>query len=99
MAIKELETIQFDDEKINRMQAFTKKFCNQFLNKEIIDGRLVSINLSNGTNTVNHGLGRKPNGFMVISKNANVDIWGNVFTDKTLTLSTNGAVTGSIWVF
>lgn len=99
MAIKELETIQFDDEKINRMQAFIKKFANQFMNRQIIDGILVSINLSNGVNSVNHGLGRKPLGFMVVSKSGNVDIWGTNFTDKTLTLSTSGAVSGSIWVF
>lgn len=99
MAIKELETIQFDDEKINRMQNFIKKFCNQFLNRTIIDGLQVSINLSNGVNSVNHGLGRKPNGFIVVAKSGNVDIWGTAFTEKTLTLSTSGAVSGSIWVF
>ncbi len=99
MAIKDLETIQFDDEKINRMQAFNKKFCAQFLNKEIIDGRLVAINLSAGSNTVNHGLGRKPIGYWVVSKSANIDIWGNSFNETSLTLSSSGTVTGSIWVF
>lgn len=62
---------------------------------------LDNIKLVVGNNTINHKLGRKLVGYLVISKNAPVDVYDAVslMPNKTLTLVASAPVTISLLVF
>lgn len=57
---------------------------------------------SNGTQ-INHLLGRNPNGYIVVNKNANSDVWQsdvqNTLSDKIIYLKCSADVTVSLWIF
>ena len=56
--------------------------------------------LINGVTVVNHGLGRKPQGWIIADINGAAEIYRSAaFNSLTLTLTSNAAVTVSIMVF
>lgn len=68
----------------------------------IIQGNaLTSISFEAATDkTISHGLNRVPQGWIVIDKTGNADIWrSGEWTSNTITLKANVAVTASIWVY
>lgn len=69
--------------------------------KEILDGRIISdIEITSGTTkTVNHGLDRQPQGYIVIKNSSNAVIYGDTFTSSTLELDASANTTIDIWVF
>lgn len=72
---------------------------SQFQNGVFVDASL----LSASDNTINHGLGRKVTGWVVVDKNANANVWQstavNNFPDKQLILKTSVNVTAKIYIF
>lgn len=76
---------------------------NPVIQNPLVDGRFLSTVLATGNNVLNHGLGRKLQGYLVILKSANVDIYdaqsSNQRTDLTLILNSSGAATISLYVF
>ena len=54
-------------------------------------------------NIVNHGLGRSVQGWTVVDKNANADVWQstatNNFKDKQILLRASAAVTVKLYIF
>lgn len=70
--------------------------------KEILDGRRIKdVYVDSSTPTeVAHGLGRPLIGWLVISKNANANLWQTTSDEESiLTLNTSADVTVSLWVF
>lgn len=71
--------------------------------RELIDGQIISGVVINGTKTVDHKLKRKPNGYLVIFKDADVNIWdsqnSNTLQASTLILNSSGPASISLWVF
>lgn len=97
--IESLQKIQMSTQELSRFQQAIDKFSLQFLSIPILNGQIVALSVVNGANEVSHGLSQTPQGFFVISKSANVDIWGDTFTQKTITIQSNGAANIKIWVF
>lgn len=64
---------------------------------------LTSIKVVSGKNTINHGLGRKLQGYIVVMNNAATTFYdsqsANQMPDLTLILNASGAATISIYVF
>jgi hypothetical protein len=58
------------------------------------------VSLINGVNTINHRLGRKPQGYVIADINAAATIYrSQPFDALTLTLTSNAAAIATIWVF
>lgn len=77
---------------------------NPVLANPLINGSILSgIKLKTGFNLVNHLLGRKLQGYIVVLKDANVDIYDsqavNPYPDLTVVLNASGAATISLYVF
>jgi hypothetical protein len=49
--------------------------------------------------SVQHGLGKVPEGWQVVSKNAQADIWAESMDEKQIVFRASGPVTVSIYVF
>lgn len=69
----------------------------------LVQGRLLTTSLVNGTTIVNHKLGRKLQGWFIVGINGIASIYDNQATNQTpqltLSLTSNAAVSCSIWVF
>jgi hypothetical protein len=69
----------------------------------IVDGVLISGVALSGTDTdVNHGLGRRYNGYVVVSKSVQADVYDGASTPDpsvAISLAANTSVTVSLWVF
>lgn len=61
---------------------------------------LTQISLINGSTTINHGLQRQLQGWIILDQNASAVIYrSQPFNDNTLTLTSNAAVVVTIGVF
>lgn len=75
-----------------------------FLNAPIAQGVLLEdVELINGVTVVNHRLGRKLRGWIIVGIDGVAAIYDNQATNQmpqlTLSLTSNAAVTCNIWVF
>jgi hypothetical protein len=94
------------DDELRRVQdevalGFQQVDRQPFMNGVILTG--VVLAASSTDNLVNHGLGRVPQGFVILSKNATADIWTSTTTNPrpelTLILRSSAAITATIWIF
>jgi hypothetical protein len=88
-----------DNDALNRIQEYIQYAMGPILGCPITDGAEVTATLSAGTNTIDHKLGRKPRGYLVGAKNANVNVWGTTMSKTSLTLEASGTVTLTLWVY
>lgn len=77
---------------------------NPIVANPITQGRLINgVKVTTGTNVINHGLGEKLQGYIVVMNNANVTFYDTQQTnprpDLTLNLVASGAATISLYVF
>jgi hypothetical protein len=77
---------------------------NPLIDNVLIKGNLLTgIVLSNGTTQINHKLGRKLIGWIVVGQDAAAEIYDNQISNQhpelTLSLTSNAAVTVALWVF
>lgn len=77
---------------------------NPVLSNPLVDGNLLQgVVLASGNNVINHGLGRKLQGYIVVLKSANVTIYDtqstNPHPELTLILVASGAATISVYCF
>jgi hypothetical protein len=64
------------------------------------DGALVSVSLVAGANVVNHKLGRKPQGFIIVDVDADTRIWRSGAVDaSSIPISSSAACSAKLWVF
>ena len=99
-----LPIFQSPSKEFSLMQTAWASELNPFLNAPICNGLLlVSQVLTSGDNTINHKLGRKLIGWIIVGQNASATFYdkqaANQRKDKTLVLNASGAVTVNIWVF
>lgn len=93
-----------DDPNLQRVQDNIDQFVKPLKNIPILDGILLEgIEVSTSGSNFPHKLNRKLRGWIVVSKNANEDVWdlqtSNTLPSKTLILKSSGTVTISLWVF
>lgn len=89
---------------LDLMQTKWASQINPILSNPIINGlQLTSIKLINGSNSVNHLLGRNLQGYFITNKNDFADIYDTQSTnqtpDLTLNLFSSANVTVSLWVY
>jgi len=103
--IRAFKKTNFQENEPAKLQSNLEIFFKPLLNSEIIDGILLKdVILTTGSvNKVEHKLGRKLLGWMVIGKNANATVWDsqatNTTLDSTIDLNSSANVTVNLWVF
>lgn len=92
-----------EDNDLRQVQDAVGFVFQDILSKQIVDGIFIKDVILNGIKLVNHGLGRKPIGYLVVSKDANENVWDHQAENKTpllnLSLESSGPVKVSLWVF
>lgn len=103
MPLPQFRRVKTADDDLRQVQDAVGFVFQDVLSKPILDGRLISEVSINGATEINHGLKRKPQGYLVVLKDSNVDIWDNQSTNQfpslTLALNSSGPVVASLWIF
>lgn len=104
MNLVKISRLQAMDGILNRVQDNIINPLNQILGNPIVPGNiLLGQVLAVGDNTVNHGLGRALQGWIIIGITAAVSIFDkqatNTATQTTLILNASGVVTVNLYVF
>lgn len=99
-----LPIFQTDDQDLSLMQTKWAAQLNPLLELPLNDSALLpNVNLINGTTQVNHRLGRKPLGWIIIRQRASAIIYdtqdSNQHPELTLSLVSNAAVVVDLIVF
>jgi hypothetical protein len=81
-----------------------KSQLDPVLANTLVSGQLLTgINVVNGSNTINHGLGRKLQGYLVVMNSATSTFYDNQKSNPspqlTLLLVASANTTVSLWVF
>jgi len=99
--VKDFKKVRSDDRIINQVQDNIEQAINPIINSEIINGLIIKdIEVLTGTVlTISHRLGRTPNGFAIVKRNANSTVWNGIIDKKTIELNSSANVTITLWVF
>lgn len=103
MTLPRFAKVQVDDEALNRVQDRIKVVTDALVANQLLEGRLLTVTLTAGSfNRVTHGLGRQPQGYLVVRRNANAVIWdqpNGTDANAFLYLQPSATVTATLWVF
>lgn len=96
-----LPQIQSPDQTLMLIQTKWASQLNPLLSNKLTQGNLLqNVALINGSTTINHLLSRMMQGWILVDKDASVIIYrSQPLNAQTLTLTSNGAVNVSLWVF
>jgi len=99
-----LPVFKSEDKDFMMMQTKWSGELNPLIRLPIIQGQLLeNVELATGQNVINHRLGRKLRGYIIVLKDTNRDIWdsqaSNERSNLTLLLESSGACIVSLWVF
>lgn len=96
-----LPIFQSPSREMNMMQTQWASQINPVLNLPLLQGIILpDVELSNGVTVINHLLQRKLQGWFVVDINGSAEIFrSQPKNDLTLTLTSNAAVTVSLFVF
>ena len=100
--ISGFKTIRTKNSELDRVQSNVQLFSNELTTNPLLDGVLLKdIDLTTTETLVNHTLGRLPQGWIIIKKDAAQDVYesGTTLQQRFLSLTAGGAVTVSLWVF
>lgn len=97
--MKPLRKLTTDSPELNQVQEYMQQALAPVFGCPLLSGVHIETTLATGTQSVAHKLGRKPQGYIIVGKSANIDVWGNTFSKANLELQSSGAVTVKIWVY
>ena len=102
MALKALKQIATKNQELDRVQDNIQTFSEVLTKIPFLDGVLLEdVILTTTEKLINHTLGRKPLGWIIVKKNAAQDIYesGTTLQTRFLSLTAAGTVTVNLWVF
>jgi hypothetical protein len=100
MALIPFRKIRTASKELERVQSAISDSLNPLARKALVDGiYLEDIALSSGANVVSHKLGRDLRGYIVCRRSNASTIYDTAADRTTLSLTTSGAITVSLWVF
>lgn len=73
---------------------------NPMLQNPLTNGIIIDVILISGANIINHRLGRKPQGYIIIDQDASASFYRLApFNDLTLALNSSANVNVSLYIF
>ncbi len=100
MKITDLKTLIFDDLKMSKFQQNIRDFTRQLTNNPLLKGIYLSgVEIQTTQTKINHGLERELQGYLILKKNNNSNVWLISSDNKTLEMQATAIVDVDIWVF
>jgi|ERR1700677_2378928 len=102
--LPQFSVLNTDDQSLQLIQQNLVRCLTPVFNTPTMGGNLLTGQaLASGTNTINHGLGRKLNGWIIVRQRAQASIWdaqdSNKSPNLTLVLFVDNPVNCDIYVF
>jgi len=102
--VKSISKTQTPDRVINQLQDSLIQGIKPLIANPFLNGRLIeNVSLKVGSNSINHGLGRKLQGWSIVRKRAQAGVYDtqdeNEIPDKTLLLTSDAIVSVNLYVF
>jgi hypothetical protein len=100
--LRDFKKVAGGDENFSKLQERLQEFFAPLMINPTLNGTLLTnVVLTTGVTNVNHRLGRPPQGWIVVRKNSNADIWEPTqnFPKSFIELQASAPVTISLWVF
>ena len=102
--MQKVQSINFADQTLNRQLGAIIDNLNQLVGSPLLNNNiLTSVSLASGSNTINHKLNRKLQGWMIVRQRASASIYdtqdSNTDPNNTLVLVSSAAVTVDLLVF
>lgn len=101
MPLTQFRRTRTADDDLRQVQDAVGFVFQDILSKEILDGRIIKDIFVSGPTVIEHGLQRKMQGYILVKKNADENVWDSVTLTpaRTFLLNSSGDVTVTIWVF
>jgi hypothetical protein len=99
MELKPLKKIIIKDKDLSRSFGYIAEFLNQLMPNKFLVGNILECDVSTTNTAFNHGLGRIPTGWFVISKSTFTDIRSPSSDENVIFLDAEASATIKIWVF
>ena len=102
MVIPEFRQFHATEPEMDRLQQNIEIFTGPLINVPFLKGNLLeSVQLGTTETQVQHKLGLAYQGFLILNKNAQSDIWVSSETENrsTINLTASATVTTDVWVF
>jgi hypothetical protein len=102
--LRDLKKLDSELQEVVKLQEYVGRCISAIISSQVLDGTLLqNVSLKSGLNEVAHKLGRKPQGWIIVRKRANANIWdeqdSNSKSKLTLRLQASAAVKVDLWVF
>lgn len=95
-----LPYFQSEDKNLSLLQTRWGSVLNKLLRNPITAGVFISSVLISGSNIINHRLGRKPQGYLIVDQDAAATFYRAApFNELTLALNSSANVNVSLYVF
>ncbi len=100
MALPAFRKLVTADSALSRLQDTLTEVFNWIRRREVLDGILLkNIDIATSSTAVNHGLGRAPEGYIVVRANAGATVHQISANSSALNLQASTSVTVDLWVF
>jgi hypothetical protein len=101
---KAIARVQTENREVNQLQSNIISSLQSIVQNQLVNGRVIKEKkLTVGSNTINHGLGQKLQGWFIVRKRSTSDIYDEQDSNKnpelTLILNSSAEVTVDIYVF
>jgi len=88
------------DEFLQRLQSNIADSFNSILKVLLLDGNTLTVTLAAGVASgVSHKLGRQPEGWIIVDKDASASVYRTAWDKNSLTLISDANVNLKVWVF
>lgn len=98
MELKPLKSLQDLPQPLGRIFGFIKDWTNQ-IQALFLSGNSFDVQINTTDTIINHGLGIVPNGWIILDKQGNSNVWRVSWTDKQIILRASAQVTIKLWVY
>jgi hypothetical protein len=92
------------DRNISQLQSNVEQAVSDVIKAPILNGRLLEdVELTSAPTRIEHKLGRKPSGYIIVKRNADAQVYDSLASEESpalfLPLISSANVTVSIWIF
>lgn len=99
MRLDAFKRLFFNDQVMSRFQDNVTTWTDQLSGCPFLRGVLIETLITSSDTIINHGLGKTPEGYLVLSQDANTPIWKITSNENAITLKASTNVNVKIWVF
>lgn len=93
---KKLTGLEYE---LSKTVQYTEEYLAQLTPLIFLKGNLLSITVTTSATAFNHGLQQVPQGWIILDKDSNSNVWKLGATTTTISFSASAASNIKVWVF